>query len=72
MTASTPVHITDWTQVVRGEFAEMPGLRLTRPQAQRLWAMDPVTCEALLDELVDAGFLRRTRDGVYLKADSDR
>jgi len=71
MTVCTPVRNTDWSQIVRGEFTEMPGLRLTRAQAQRLWAMDPAACDAVLDALVDAGFLRRTREGVYVKADSD-
>ena len=28
---------------VRGEFLEMPGLRLTRAQAQRLWGLDEET-----------------------------
>ena len=71
MTVSTPVRAIDWMQVVRGEFDEMPGLRLTRPQAQRLWALDPVTCDTVLDALVDAGFLRCSREGVYFRADAD-
>ena len=29
--------VTDWVHIVRGEFVEIPGLRLTRPQVQRLW-----------------------------------
>ncbi len=50
---------------IRGEFLEMPGLRLTPAQAQRLWALDRSTCEALLARLVDAHFLMRTRDGCF-------
>ena len=49
--------------IVRGEYLEMPGLRLTRRQAQRLWALDTTTCNALLNSLERAGFLRRTGDG---------
>jgi hypothetical protein len=30
---------------VRAEYAEMPGLSVTLPQAQRLWALDRATCE---------------------------
>ena len=51
---------------IRGEYREMPGLRLTFAQACRLWQMDPQTCEATLDELVREAFLRRTNDGAYI------
>jgi hypothetical protein len=54
---------------VRSEFLEMPGLKLTVSQAQRLWGMDRPTCEALIDELTESRFLARTRDGaVVLRA----
>lgn len=54
---------------VRSEFLEMPGLKLTVSQAQRLWGMDRLTCEALIDELTASRFLARTRDGaVVLRA----
>jgi len=55
-------------EIVRGEFLEMPGLRLTRQQARRLWALDPDTCDALLSTLEGSGFLRRTREGKYMLA----
>jgi hypothetical protein len=55
---------------VQGEFLEMPGLRLTEPQARRLWGLDAVSCEALLDALVDAKFLFRTRNGAFMRFDS--
>ena len=44
-------------QRVRAEFLEMPGLRLTRAQARRLWALDELLCDAILTALVDARFL---------------
>jgi hypothetical protein len=50
---------------VRGEYLEMPGLRLTRRQAQRLWGLDEQTCARLLDSLTEANFLHRTDDGTY-------
>lgn len=50
---------------VRGEYLEMPGLRLTRRQAQRLWGLDEHTCAQLLDSLTEAKFLHRTDDGTY-------
>ncbi|MGQ0736510.1 MAG: hypothetical protein ACT4QD_23010 [Acidobacteriota bacterium] len=43
----------------------MPGLRLTRPQAQRLWGLDEDTCTRILNTLVASGFLQRTKDGTY-------
>jgi hypothetical protein len=55
-------------QRVRAEFLEMPGLRLTRAQARRLWALDADTCDAVLSTLEGSGFLRRTREGKYMLA----
>ena len=52
---------------VRGEFLEMPGLRLTPEQARRLWRLDEVACEQVLGVLVDARFLARTRDGAFVR-----
>ncbi len=52
-------------QRIRGEYLEMPGLRLTTEQARRLWSLDLDTCESLLEELVEAKFLRRSGDGRY-------
>jgi hypothetical protein len=54
---------------IRGEFLEMPGLRLTIQQARRLWRLDETACEAVLDALVDARFLARTRDGAFVRED---
>ena len=54
---------------VQGEFIEMPGLRLTNPQACRLWGLDAAVCDALLSALVDAKFLFRTRDGAFMRVE---
>ncbi len=54
---------------IRGAYLEMPGLHVTRRQAQRLFGLDERTCVRLLDMLVDAGFLRRTRLDSYVRAD---
>lgn len=59
----------DTVRRVRAEFLEMPGLKLTVPQAQRLWGVDRPTCEAVIDNLTASRFLVRTRDGaVVLRA----
>ncbi len=53
---------------IRGEFLEMPGLRLTVAQAQRLCGIDRVVCQGVLDALVDANFLCIRADGTYTRA----
>ena len=53
---------------VRGEFLEMPGLRLTRAQAQRLWGLDEGTCCEALKALVEARFLCRNDLEIYSRA----
>jgi hypothetical protein len=59
--------IHEWLRLIQAEYLEVPGLRLTRQQAEGLWGLDPLTSEALLDALVDARFLMRTRDGRYMR-----
>ena len=71
-TISRPNHETRTADVlrrIRGEYMEMPGLRLTGAQAQRLWGLDREVCDALLATLVDANFLSRTRDGAFVRYD---
>jgi len=59
----------DWAQLVRAEYLEVPGLTLTRDQAQRLWGLDRAACDRVLAALVESRFLKRTRDNRYLRAD---
>jgi hypothetical protein len=54
---------------VRSEFLEMPGLRLTMPQAARLWGLDLPSCEAVVDALVRREFLQRTASGAVARID---
>jgi hypothetical protein len=53
---------------IRGEYKEMPGLRLSPQQAARLWSIDCDTCTNMLDALVNSGFLRRDRNGMYARS----
>jgi hypothetical protein len=53
---------------IRAEYIEMPGLRLTTAQAQRLWGLDRAACDALMGALVDAKFLFRTPGGVFVRS----
>ena len=55
--------------LIQAEYLEIPGLHLTRPQAQRLWSLEPAVCDALLDALVAVDFLRKTpREGFVLSS----
>jgi hypothetical protein len=54
---------------VKREFLEMPGLRVTESQARRLWGLDADSCGALLQQLVHANFLFRTRDGAFMRVE---
>jgi hypothetical protein len=63
------MRIDEVLQRIQGEFVEMPGLRLTPAQAQRLWGLERDTCDAVLGALVDAKFLSQTRDGAFVRQD---
>lgn len=69
---ASPQSHDDVLRRVRGEYIEMPGLRLTTAQAQRLWGLDRASCDALLGALVDAKFLSKTRDGAFVRSENVR
>jgi len=52
---------------IQTEFVEMPELKLTLAQAQRLWALPRDVCEDALNALIERRFLIRTPDRVYLR-----
>ena len=56
---------------IRGEYLEMPGLRLTYVQAQRLWGLDARTCASVLDALVKDQFLCVGKDCAYGRFSND-
>jgi hypothetical protein len=59
--------IQDVIQRVRGEYLEMPGLRLKADQVQRLCGIEHTSCQVVLDTLVDAKFLCVKEDGHYAR-----
>ena len=59
-------------QRVRAEYLEMPGLRLTAPQVQRLCGIDRATCDQVLDALVSANFLCVKPDRYYARSTDGR
>lgn len=63
------VELHDWMLLIRAEYLEMPGLALTRRQAQRLWGLPPDVCDSVFDSMVAANFLRRIRGDSFVRAD---
>jgi hypothetical protein len=61
--------IATWCAIVRADFDDVPGMRLTVESARRLWSVDPDTCRRVLERLVDSDFLIRGADGRYGRAD---
>lgn len=64
-----PVDLHDWMQLIRAEYLEIPGLALTRRQAQRLWGLPPEVCDSVLDSMVETNFLRRIHGDSFVRAD---
>ena len=52
---------------IRSEYLEMPDLRLTVLEAQRLCGGEAPSCQAAMDHLVEERFLSRRRDGTYAR-----
>lgn len=61
--------MAEWLCRIRAEYLEVPGLSLTRRQAKRLWRLDDLVCDCVLQALVDSRFLRRTPTGSYVRTD---
>lgn len=61
----------DWVTLVKSEYSEMPGLHLSKRQAQRLWNMDARSCDVIFEALEASHFLRRTFADSYVRADID-
>lgn len=52
---------------MEAEYQEMPGLVLTRHEAERLLGLDQTTCERALEVLMRRSFLKRLPTGAYLR-----
>ena len=64
MTTNAPP-LAELLQRVREQYQEMPGLKLTKPQAMRLFGVAPSVCAAMLRALVMENFLSRTGNGLF-------
>lgn len=65
----SPSEVHTLAHRVRAEFIEMPGLRLTIPQAARLWGLEPRACRDIIDLLVGSAFLRWTPAGTVARVE---
>lgn len=65
---SSDLHGVLSEQILRricSEYVEMPGLRLSRKQAQRLWGLDEQACAQILEYLVKTRFLKLVAPDTY-------
>jgi len=61
--------VYDWVKLVQSEYSEIPGLHLSKPQAQRLWNLDARSCDVIFEALEASHFLRRMPTDSYVRAD---
>ena len=59
-------HLRDALLRIRTEYIEMPDLKLTGRQVQRLWNLPHDVSEAALGSLLKEGFLMRAANGAYI------
>lgn len=57
MTGAKAVDIVAFESIVRSEFAEMPGMRLTMAQAGILWGLGPGQVRDVIGALIARGTL---------------
>jgi hypothetical protein len=67
-----PIEVEALAARIRAEYRETPGLQLTFAQARILWQLDPPTCSAVLQVLVDQGFLVGRSDGRFIAASPEK
>jgi hypothetical protein len=57
---------------IRAEYVEMPGMKLTIGQVQRLCGIEQPLCKAALESLIQARFLCIKSDGSYVRLEEGR
>jgi hypothetical protein len=67
MLGASAVPTLDLERQLLREYIDLPGLSLTLPQVARLLSAETPTCRAVLNSLEDAGCLRCTADGKYVR-----
>ncbi len=72
LVATLPDEVRALVDRIQSEYEEMPGLRLTSAQAQRLFGLGAGDCGSVMTTLVETGFLTRTRNGAYVSTTATR
>lgn len=54
---------------ILADYPATQGLQLTRWQIQQLWRLDVTECDAVVKTLVEARFLRESRDGAFVRTE---
>ena len=65
MSNALPDVLSEQVLQLCAEYVEMPGLRLSRKQAQRLWGLEEGACGQILEFLVKTGFLKLAAPDTY-------
>jgi len=60
-------HILETLARMQTEWMEMPQLKITRPQARRLWSLSNEVCDTAFATLIRKGFLVQAPDGAYVR-----
>jgi hypothetical protein len=63
--AESGTALETWLRLVRAEYRESPGLRLTRAQIRRFWNLDDDLCDAVLERLEAQHFLKQLAGGQW-------
>jgi hypothetical protein len=69
MEPSACTNFQNWVRLIQSEYSEMPGLHLSKRQAQRLWNLDPRSADVIFDALEASHFLKRMPNDMYIRAD---
>ena len=62
---TSPELVRSTVERLRTEYLELPGMRLTAPQVQRLAGVDQAVCRAALEVLVASQLIFEDGDGTY-------
>lgn len=61
--------VCNCVRLIKSEYAEMPGLHLSKRQAQRMWNLDAESADVIFSALEASNFLKRMPNDVYIRAD---
>jgi DNA-binding IclR family transcriptional regulator len=64
----TTPRITQALERLKGIFLEVPGTRLSLTDAARVSGLERSMCEVVLQALENVHFLRRDRNGLFIRA----